>query len=196
MFLIVELNASTNMFYLLKHILLLILVIFKLKCNDLIFNEILVLYASNMCLLHSHFIENHPIWILEDELFISEVVLSQGIWHSWPFVHFHLERSLRPSKRRSFETKLISFQTKVFWNEAHILPDDGLLKQRLRPFGWRLSPMFWAFGTLGRFFVFIWNEVYVLLDEDLLNWSPHPSGWRSFEMKPTSFWMKVFWNEG
>jgi hypothetical protein len=69
------------MFYLLKHILLLILVIFKLKCNDLIFNEILVLYASNMCLLHSHFIENHPIWILEDEPLISKVVLSQAPPH-------------------------------------------------------------------------------------------------------------------
>jgi hypothetical protein len=81
MFLIVELNASTNMFYLLKHILLLILVIFKLKCNDLIFNKILVLYASNMCLLHSHFVENHPIWILEDEPLISKLVLSQAPPH-------------------------------------------------------------------------------------------------------------------
>jgi hypothetical protein len=29
--------------------------------------------------MHSRFIENHPIWILEDRLIISEVVLSQGI---------------------------------------------------------------------------------------------------------------------
>jgi hypothetical protein len=65
------------MFYLLKHLLLLSLVIFKLKCNNLIFNEILVLYASYVYLLHSRFIENHRIWILEDELLISEVVLSQ-----------------------------------------------------------------------------------------------------------------------
>jgi hypothetical protein len=74
---IVELNASTNMFYLLKHIPLLNLVIFKLKCNNLIFNEIMVLNASFMCLLHSHFIEDHLIWILEDGPLISEVVLSQ-----------------------------------------------------------------------------------------------------------------------
>jgi hypothetical protein len=33
------------MFYLLKHLLLLILVIFKLKCNNLIFNEIMILNA-------------------------------------------------------------------------------------------------------------------------------------------------------
>jgi hypothetical protein len=49
--LIIELNAFTNMFHLLKHILLLNLVIFKLKCNDLTFNEILSLYASYVCLL-------------------------------------------------------------------------------------------------------------------------------------------------
>jgi hypothetical protein len=77
MSLIVALNASTNMFYLLKHLLLLNLVIFKLKCNNLIFNEILVLYALYVCLMHSRFVENHPIWILEDGPLISEVVLSQ-----------------------------------------------------------------------------------------------------------------------
>jgi hypothetical protein len=48
--LIVKWNASANMFYLLKNILLLILVIFKLKCNNLILNEIMVLNASYMCL--------------------------------------------------------------------------------------------------------------------------------------------------
>jgi hypothetical protein len=48
--LIVEWNVSINMFYLLKHILLLILVIFKLKCNNLIFNEIIVLNDSYVCL--------------------------------------------------------------------------------------------------------------------------------------------------
>jgi hypothetical protein len=65
------------MFYLLKHRLLLILIIFKLKCNNLIFNEIMVLNASYVFLLHSRFIENHPIWILEDGPLISDVVLSQ-----------------------------------------------------------------------------------------------------------------------
>jgi hypothetical protein len=43
------LNASTDMFYLLKNLLLLILVIFKLKCNNLILNEIMVLNASYVC---------------------------------------------------------------------------------------------------------------------------------------------------
>jgi hypothetical protein len=76
MSLILELNASANVFYLLKHLLLLNLVIFKLKCNDLIVNQIMVLHASYVYLLHSHFIENHPIWILEDRPLISEVVLS------------------------------------------------------------------------------------------------------------------------
>jgi hypothetical protein len=65
------------MFYLLKDLLLLNLVIFKPKCNNLIFNKILILYASYVCLLHSRFVENHPSWILEDEPLISEVVLSQ-----------------------------------------------------------------------------------------------------------------------
>jgi hypothetical protein len=53
MCLIVELNASTNMFYILKHLLLLNLVIFKLKCNCLIVNKIMVFNALYMCLLHS-----------------------------------------------------------------------------------------------------------------------------------------------
>jgi hypothetical protein len=66
------------MFYLLKHILLLNLVIFKPKCSNLIFNEIIVLYASYVCLLYSHFVDNHLIWILEDAPLISEVVLSQA----------------------------------------------------------------------------------------------------------------------
>jgi hypothetical protein len=50
MSLIVEWNASANMFYLLKNLLLLIIVIFKLKCNNLMFNEIMVLNASYVCL--------------------------------------------------------------------------------------------------------------------------------------------------
>jgi hypothetical protein len=82
MSLIIKLYTSANMFYLLKHLLLLNLVIFKLKCNNLTFNEMLSLYASYVCLLHSRFIENHPIWILEDGPLISEVVLSQAryVW--------------------------------------------------------------------------------------------------------------------
>jgi hypothetical protein len=64
------------MFYLLKNRLYLNLVIIKLKCNNFIFNEIMVLNASYVCLLHSRLIENHPIWILEDGSLISEVVLS------------------------------------------------------------------------------------------------------------------------
>jgi hypothetical protein len=42
----IEWNASANMFYLLKNLLLLIIVIFKLKCNNLIFNKIMVLNDS------------------------------------------------------------------------------------------------------------------------------------------------------
>jgi hypothetical protein len=64
------------MFYLLKHLLLLNLVIFKLKCNNLTFIEVLNLYASYLCLLYSLFIENHSMWILEDGPLISKVVLS------------------------------------------------------------------------------------------------------------------------
>jgi hypothetical protein len=48
--LIVEWNASANMIYLLNNFLLHILVIFKLKCNNLILNEIRVLNASYVCL--------------------------------------------------------------------------------------------------------------------------------------------------
>jgi hypothetical protein len=72
-------TSRANMFYLLKHLLILILVIFKLKCNNLIFNEILILNVSYVCLLHSRFIENHLVWILEDGPLISKVVLSHFI---------------------------------------------------------------------------------------------------------------------
>jgi hypothetical protein len=50
MALIVEWNASANKLYLLNHLLLLILVIFKLKRNNLIFNEIMIFNASYVCL--------------------------------------------------------------------------------------------------------------------------------------------------
>jgi hypothetical protein len=36
----------------------------------------MILNALYVCLLHSLFIENHPIWILEDRPLISKVVLS------------------------------------------------------------------------------------------------------------------------
>jgi hypothetical protein len=65
------------MFCVLQRLLYLNLVILKLKCNNLIFNEILVSYASHVCLMHSCFIENHLIWILKDKPLIYEVVLSQ-----------------------------------------------------------------------------------------------------------------------
>jgi hypothetical protein len=39
----------------------------------------------HMCVcMHSRFVENHPIWILEDGLLISEVVLSH--YSSLPFI--------------------------------------------------------------------------------------------------------------
>jgi hypothetical protein len=46
-------------------------------CNNLIVNEIMVLNASYVYLLHSRFVDNHLIWIQEDGPLISEVVLSQ-----------------------------------------------------------------------------------------------------------------------
>jgi hypothetical protein len=76
--LIIEWNASANMFYLLKNILLLILVIFKLKCNNLIFNKIRVLNASYVCLHAFSLRQESLIRILEDGPLISEVVLSHN----------------------------------------------------------------------------------------------------------------------
>jgi hypothetical protein len=61
------------MFYLLKNILLLIMLIFKLKCNNLIFNEILILNASYVCLHAFSFRRESPD---PDPPLISEVVLS------------------------------------------------------------------------------------------------------------------------
>jgi hypothetical protein len=65
------------MFYPLKNLLYFQYVILKLKCNNLSFNHIMVLNASYVCLLHSCFVENHPIWGLKDRPLISDVVLSQ-----------------------------------------------------------------------------------------------------------------------
>jgi hypothetical protein len=79
MSLIIKLNASANMFYLLKHLRLLNLVNLKPMCNNLTFNEFMCLYDSYVCLLHSHFVESHPIWILEDRPLISEVALSHPV---------------------------------------------------------------------------------------------------------------------
>jgi hypothetical protein len=66
------------MFYRLKHLLLVILVISKLKCNNLIFNEILVLIASyvylHAFLLHRESSDLDP----ADEPLIFEVVLSHN----------------------------------------------------------------------------------------------------------------------
>jgi hypothetical protein len=75
--LIVELIASADVFYFLNHLLLLNLLIFKLKCNNLIVNKILILNASYVCLLYSRFVENHSMWILKDGPLISKMVLSQ-----------------------------------------------------------------------------------------------------------------------
>jgi hypothetical protein len=36
----------------------------------------MVLNASYVCLMHSHLVENHLIWIVKDGPLISEVVLS------------------------------------------------------------------------------------------------------------------------
>jgi hypothetical protein len=49
------------MFYLLKYLLLQCLENLKQSCNNLIFTLIMVLKASYVCLLHSHFIKNHMI---------------------------------------------------------------------------------------------------------------------------------------
>jgi hypothetical protein len=58
------------MFYLLKN-LLLIMVIFKLKCNNLIFNKIMVLNASYVC-LHAFSLRNFFIHkIGEEEMFFQ-----------------------------------------------------------------------------------------------------------------------------
>jgi hypothetical protein len=57
----VKLNASANMFYLLKNLLYLNIEIINLKFNNLIFNEIMVLFASYVFLLYSCFIQNQLI---------------------------------------------------------------------------------------------------------------------------------------
>jgi hypothetical protein len=64
------------MFYLLKNLLLLIIVIFKLKCNNLIFNEIMILNASYVCLHAFSLRRESPDPDPGDGPLISEGVLS------------------------------------------------------------------------------------------------------------------------
>jgi hypothetical protein len=95
------------MISLLKQLLLLILVICKLKRNNLAFNEILILYASYVCLLHSHFIKNHPIWNLEGGALISEVVLSHQLCaHSLPFDNELIKHKSREAWDAIYEIKI------------------------------------------------------------------------------------------
>jgi hypothetical protein len=64
-------------FYLLKNLLLLALVIFKLKCNNLIFNEIMVLNAMYVC-LHAFLLRRESLDPdSRKRTLISEVVMSQ-----------------------------------------------------------------------------------------------------------------------
>jgi hypothetical protein len=64
------------MFYLLKNLLLLIIVIFKLKCNNLIFNEIMILNASYVCLHVFSLRRESPYSDSGRRTLISEVILS------------------------------------------------------------------------------------------------------------------------
>jgi hypothetical protein len=65
------------MFYILKHLLLLNVVVFKLKCNNIIFDEIIILNASYVC-LHAFWLRHEsPDLDLGRRTLISEVVLSQ-----------------------------------------------------------------------------------------------------------------------
>jgi hypothetical protein len=65
------------MFYLLKYLLLLYLVILKQSCNNIFyFNLVFICFICVFA--YSRLVENHPIYILEDRPLISEVVLSQA----------------------------------------------------------------------------------------------------------------------
>jgi hypothetical protein len=57
-----EAFTSGKMLYLLKNILFLILVIFKLKCNNLSFNKIMIL--NNLFIYLHRFVDDHPIQML------------------------------------------------------------------------------------------------------------------------------------
>jgi hypothetical protein len=65
------------MFYILKHLLLLNVVVFKLKCNNIIFDEIMILNASYVCLHAFWLCRESPDLDLGRRTLISEVVLSQ-----------------------------------------------------------------------------------------------------------------------
>jgi hypothetical protein len=64
------------MFYFLKNLLLLILIIFKLKRNDLIANEIMILNVSYVCLQAFSIRRKSPDPDPEKRTLISDVILS------------------------------------------------------------------------------------------------------------------------
>jgi hypothetical protein len=87
----------------------------------------------------------------------------------------------------SFKMKVVLFRTKVkpcIFGCWCLVISSFLLKWSLHPSGWRLSPIFLCICHSWSFLRFH------------LKRSVRPSRRRSFEMKSTSFWMKVFWNEG
>jgi hypothetical protein len=74
-----------------KHSLLLNLVNLKSSCNNLIFTLIMVLYALYVCLLHSRFIENHPI----------DLEVTNPLFLKW-FYHSHSLYGLKQASRAWF----------------------------------------------------------------------------------------------
>jgi hypothetical protein len=75
------------MFYLLKHLSFLYLVIFNLSCNNLISTLIIVLYACVSCFIHSRFIENPPsILMWQTSYFLGSSITTTHsflMWTTW-----------------------------------------------------------------------------------------------------------------
>jgi hypothetical protein len=85
----------------------------------------MVLNASFVCLPHSHFVEDHPIWILEDRPIISEVVRSHARkFHSiWVIVN-------RLTKSTHFIPVNTNYKVQKYAKIyiAHVLCLHGVLK--------------------------------------------------------------------
>jgi hypothetical protein len=131
------------MFYLLKHHLLLILVIFKLKCNNLIFNEIMILNASYVCLhafsLHRESPDPDPgrrtahFWGGFVRIAARLVHLNSPV-HGKDTLYLHAVSRIKASLHHMVELKLEGIH--VIWEFSDVFPNDlpGMPPKRVMEF--------------------------------------------------------------
>jgi hypothetical protein len=115
------------MFYLLKHLSLPYLVILKPRCNNLIFNEIMILNASYVCLHAFSLCRESPDLYPGRWPLISEVVLSHKVTWILADCEVGTSRDISPCIKRSFVERWYSPSTGMDWSEWKIILEQLLI---------------------------------------------------------------------